>query len=90
MVPQNDWRLRDQKCYLKGKTLLHRVWQPRSPKWDHDHCEFCWEKFSDADGAAHEGYTTEDNYHWICPVCFRDFKTMFDWIVIEEIKNREI
>lgn len=88
MPPENDWRLRNQECYLKGKTLVHRSWRPRSPKWDHDHCEFCGGKFSDADGDAHEGYATEDNYHWICPVCFGDFRAMFDWTVIEGIEMR--
>ena len=47
-------------------------------------CEFCWEKFSDFDGMLHEGYTTEDNYYWICPDCFNDYKIMFEWTVIEE------
>ena len=81
MTSPNDWRLRNQEHYLKGKTFVHRAWRPRAPEWEHDHCEFCGEKFSDADGDLHEGYATEDNYHWICPVCFRDFEVMFDWVV---------
>ena len=58
--------------------------EPTIPNWDHDHCEFCWGKFSLADGDEHEGYTTEDNYLWICPACFCDFEAMFDWDVREE------
>ena len=87
MIQKNDWRLRDQGCYLKGKTLFHRNWRTRSLKWDHDHCEFCWGKLSDADGDRHEGYTTENNYHWICHACFRDFEAMFDWDVVEDMES---
>lgn len=84
MIDKNDWRLTGQEDYLHGKILYYRKWKASSDKWDHDHCEFCWEKFSSFDGTLHEGYTTEDNYYWICSDCFRDFKTMFEWTVIEE------
>lgn len=60
MILENDWRLTGQESYLKGKVLYHRNWRTRISQCDHDHCEFCWKKFSDADGDAHEGYTTAD------------------------------
>ena len=84
MCPKDDWTLTGQESYLKGKALYHRNWKARSAEWDHDHCEFCWRKFSAADGDAHEGYATEDSFRWICPACFRDFRVMFEWTVVEE------
>ncbi len=84
MVEKDDWRLlRGQEDYLLNKTLYFRKWQATSEEWDHEHCEFCWGKFSDFPDTLHEGYTTEDNYYWICPACFEDFKEMFKWKVIE-------
>ncbi|MGQ0679593.1 MAG: hypothetical protein ACT4OM_08060 [Actinomycetota bacterium] len=29
----------------------------------------------------HVGYTTSNQYHWICEDCFRDFCGMFGWTV---------
>jgi len=29
----------------------------------------------------HEGYTTLDEYRWICDACFQDFQEMFGWVV---------
>jgi hypothetical protein len=49
--------------------------------WDHDHCAFCWAKFlvAGAGEGLHEGYVTEDGYHWICGRCFEDFREEFGW-----------
>ena len=80
-MKKDDWRLNGQERYLTGRTLCFRKWKAPSPQRDHDHCEFCWDKFSEYDGSLHEGYTTEDNYHWICPACFEDFKEHFQWAV---------
>ena len=79
VIDKDDWRLRGQEDYLSGKTLFFRKWRAPKKEWDHDHCEFCWEKFSDYPDTLHEGYTTEDNYYWICPTCYNDFKEMFKW-----------
>ena len=79
MIDKDDWRLRGQEDYLSGKALYFRKWKAPKKEWDHDHCEFCWEKFSDYPDTLHEGYTTEDNYYWICPACYNDFKEMFKW-----------
>ena len=81
MVDTNDWRLTDQEQYLKGVTLYWREYTRWSESWDHDHCEFCWAKFmvEDYPDVLHEGYTTEDQYRWICKKCFEDFKNMFEW-----------
>ena len=87
MATNFDWRLRGQARYLHGVTLIHRAYRSyaKNPNWDHDHCEFCWAKFmvEDLPDVLHEGYCTKDDYHWICPECFTDFKAQFEWLVVE-------
>ena len=77
-----DWRLQGQERFLKGASLKLLKWTALSPNWDHDHCEFCWIKFGDTEvaDAIHDGYTTDDLEHWICPQCFEDFRQQFEWI----------
>jgi hypothetical protein len=64
VADDSDWRLQGQESYLKGVTLVRRAWRvPTSnPAWDHDHCEFCWAKFMDADSphVMREGHATGD------------------------------
>lgn len=79
MIEKDDMRLAGQERYLKDKTLFFQKWIPHNEEWEHDHCEFCWEKFSDAADSLQEGYTTEDRYYWICSECFEDFKESFGW-----------
>ena len=88
MIEENDWRLQGQENYLTGLTFELKKYKKYSPNWDHDHCEFCWKEFSEekSEDVLNEGYATEDNYRWICPACFLDFKEMFDWKVKEELK----
>lgn len=79
----NDWRLRGQEDYLMGKTLYFIRFQKHSEKWDHEHCDFCWAKFSDFEGDLHEGYCTgtdnKGSEYWVCPECYNDFKDRFEW-----------
>jgi hypothetical protein len=82
----SDWRIRNQEEYLASATLVRRRYRQyeRNPNWDHDHCDFCGETFSLKDPQAiREGYSTVDEYHWICPSCFEDFKTRFRWTVVD-------
>lgn len=44
---EKDWRLQGQEKYLKGATLLRKLYRAASQDWAHDHCEFCWAKFMD-------------------------------------------
>jgi hypothetical protein len=67
-----------QEAYLKGVKLL-------SATRDHNHCEFCGSRFSLRPGDLSEGYTTENQYRWICTLCFQDFRASFEWPVINEI-----
>ena len=80
----NDWRITGQQQYLMGVHLKWATWKMPKPTCDHDHCSFCWASFCLHEGckdAVHEGYTTLDDYHWICKECFDDFKKLFKWKV---------
>lgn len=80
-VPLDDWRRQGQEAYLKGVRLQHQPYTKYREDWDHDHCEFCSAKFSDAEGDLHIGYATADHYRWVCVPCFEDFKDEFGWVV---------
>jgi len=67
--------------------LQFKVFAERLTNLDHDHCEFCNKKFTEnLDGTLQEGYTTIDNYRWICSGCFKDFKEMFSFNKINSNK----
>ena len=77
-----DWRLQGQETYLKGAILFFKKYSERVTQTDHDHCEFCWEKFSDTiSEALKAGYAMDDDYRWICSQCFEDFREMFQFKV---------
>ena len=81
----DDWRLfKHQGAYLYGVKLIYNQYVPYRTDWDHDHCEFCMDKFGLEKMSLHYGYCTEDHRFWICPNCFHDFKDMFDWKVINQ------
>ena len=83
MPDKDDWRRQGQENYLKGITLSFRKYGPQKEGWNHDHCEFCGAKFMDTSDANSfsEGYTTSNNYRWICRQCFDDFKAEYEWKV---------
>ncbi len=93
MRDDNDWRLVGQEKWLKGVELVYRKYRqnPKNPDWDHDHCEFCNMKFFLKAGPDYlkEGYTTLDDYHWICSRCFEDFKDLFEWTVVPAEKSEK-
>jgi hypothetical protein len=78
---QDDWRRQGQEKYLKGVKLVFQDFHPYRKKWDHDHCEFCGNKFSLNEGDLKKGYSTKDSYRWICGDCFKDFNEEFDWTI---------
>ena len=75
----DDWRITNQDRYLTGVVLQRLPYAQRNTATDHDHCEFCMEKFSDKDGDLSIGYCTLDCYYWICEACFQDFRAAFAW-----------
>jgi len=89
MLELNDWRLQGQERYLKGAVLFYKSYADRKTETDHDHCEFCWAKFCETiPDALKAGYTTSDDYRWICTECFEDFKGMFKFEV-GDLHNEE-
>jgi hypothetical protein len=81
-MDESDWRLSNGGEYLHGLTLYWRAWTETRPGWDHDHCEMCFAKFASVDEDAEtlrHGYTTSDEYRWICEECFADFREHYDW-----------
>jgi hypothetical protein len=64
MRESNDWRLTNQESYLKGASLENRPYEPASQENDHDHCEFCFVKFTALamPETRQEGYSTPDGY----------------------------
>lgn len=83
MVNKDDWRLCGQEQELMGARLVKKEYRMPSEKWDHDHCVFCWDKFSEQQEDLHEGYCVAGKNRWICKQCFDDFKDMFRWTVEE-------
>jgi hypothetical protein len=85
-MSEPDWRLTDQETYLTGVTLRRAAWKQSAPHWDHDHCSFCWAKFAELDDPEilREGWTTSDEYYWICDSCFEDFRERFLWVLAEQ------
>ena len=79
---QKDWRLTNQMNYLYRATLKKVDFKGTATN-DHEHCEFCWEKFGVNEGLQKSGYCTLDEYHWICEQCFQDFQEQFEWKVVE-------
>ena len=58
---KNDWRLQGQEKYLLGKALIFKKYADRKTTTDHDHCEFCSDKFSNTvPDCQIQGYTTTD------------------------------
>jgi len=86
-IEPNDWRLFGQEKYLKNQVLSYKKYSDRRTATDHDHCQFCGAKFSDTiDDALKAGYTTSNDYWWICAQCFEDFKKIFGWKVVDQSK----
>lgn len=81
MPDKDDWRRQGQEAYLLGLRFQRKPYTKYRDDWDHDHCEFCGQKLAEykADDVLNEGYATEDNYRWLCPECFDDFKEEFGW-----------
>ena len=78
----DDWRLQGQERYLKRAVLTNKRYRKYRDDWDHDHCQFCGKKFSERPDDLNVGYATNDDYHWICEDCFRDFAQLFQWTVL--------
>jgi len=81
MTDTSDWRLQGQERYLMNAQLRKEVYAPSTNTSDHDHCAFCWEKFSESSDHLRTGYYTPKGGHWICEQCYQDFKETFSFEV---------
>jgi hypothetical protein len=85
MVEKDDWRIVNQEKYLMGKTLIFTHFRQPNEDWDHLHCIFCWDKFSESAEDLHAGYATLDAKYWVCPCCFEDLKDRFQWKLLPSV-----
>ena len=88
-MSSDDWRLMGQDRYLLGARLKWMTWKPSRLDWDHDHCAFCTDEISDAPIDEHTKHnaawvTADDEYHWVCPSCFDEFRSRFGWTTSPE------
>jgi len=76
-VISTDGRITNQDQYLFGAVFERKAYKAKSKEWEHDHCRFCWETFSeDPSIGKTEGYHTENRDSWVCEQCFNDFKDL--------------
>ncbi|MBE6644587.1 MAG: hypothetical protein E7612_04315 [Ruminococcaceae bacterium] len=76
----DDWRLNGQDSYLFRVKLFKKAFKACGYH-DHDHCDFCWDKFSEHEDDLQFGYCTQDEHHWVCETCYNDFNHLFEWDV---------
>ncbi len=89
MVTKDDWRYVNGES-LKGSEFVFKEYKSIIEDNDHDHCSFCWAKFSlTIDDSLKEGYQTilepivwegkkRKRDEWVCSECFNDFKDLLD------------
>jgi hypothetical protein len=94
----DDWRLTP----ANEKRLRAAVFVRKPFPNDHDHCQFCWAEFVQPGTPVHteptfyEGFTTSgplsdptDDYYWVCPTCFEDFRKRLEWTVRPATGDRD-
>jgi hypothetical protein len=87
-LQDNDYRLEHHKEYLQGLALHWSLYRQPSATWDHDHCEFCWQRFAEPTShytdAEFWGYVASDGARewWICKTCADDLKGRYEWEVV--------
>jgi len=83
MAEERDWRLdiAEEPSFFAKFTWKNTKWTQTRDNWNHDHCEFCGAEISDLSGKDifNNGWTTEDEYYWVCDKCFNDFKDLYQW-----------
>jgi hypothetical protein len=84
-IDKDDWQLSFGKepSFYSQCTWSLKKWTKTRSHWDHDHCEFCWQKISDMDSSdiQPEGWSDDEETYWVCKSCFEDFKEMYQWNV---------
>ena len=85
---EQDWRLNETTIHLREKTIKKMLYGQRKSTATHDHCEFCMRLFYEGPTrceALLQGYTTLDEYYWICEKCYQDFSALYKWVVDKEL-----
>ena len=86
-----DSRLRSPRDRLRDARLRWKRYRRWTSTWRHGSCEFCRTEFSESGepGTLHSGYSVlgagpagQDDYSWVCAVCFEDFRDRFAWTVL--------
>jgi hypothetical protein len=87
-----DGRLRNSGARLKNARLRWKRYRRWPAGWLHGACEFCRAEFGE-DGQAgtlHSGYSVlgagpagQDDYSWVCAICFEDQRDRFGWTVVD-------
>jgi hypothetical protein len=89
-TPTIEERLRDVNARLVGATLRWKRYRDWNAAWLPGRCELCRMPFVEggARGALHSGYSVvgggpagQDDYLWICAICFEDRGAWFGWAV---------
>ena len=94
LIKLSDRRLRLEKTAGNVMFGAQLRWK-RYRAWagpDHiGECAICWTPFSQdgAPGTLHSGYSVmgggpagQDDYRWICAVCYEDLGERFGWTVV--------
>lgn len=86
-----DSRLRSPRDRLRDAHLHWKRYRRWTSTWRYGSCEFCRTEFSESGepGTLHSGYSVlgagpagQDDYSWVCAVCFEDFRDRFAWTVL--------
>lgn len=81
----NDWRYAGQDKGHLNAVWSWGNWRSDNPNNDHDHCEYCWAKFSARGGDdLIQGWHDEGCQRWICDNCFQVFATHFQYKTAEQ------
>ena len=95
-----DWRPQIRDHCLYGAALTLKIYcdlsegawiypnriETLSDSFNHEHCNFCWQRISDTswpDGIQ-EAYTDQDQDSWVCPRCYDLLKDIFKWKIAEQ------
>jgi hypothetical protein len=89
-LPTIQERLRNVNARLVGATLRWKRYRSWNATWLPGRCELCGTPFVEggSKGALHSGYSVvaggpagQDDYLWICSICFEDRGAWFGWTV---------
>lgn len=67
----------EEKDYLHGQKLQFKKYLDKLP--DHEHCDLCWDRFSEYKDDLHFGYYEPESKSWIGESCYNSLKELFRW-----------